>query len=524
MAFGELIRLTLEGEGNYHATRVSTGLEALAQCQSMPFTLAILDAELSDLPLPDLFIAIKKLHPDIRLILVPPNNDPKSPTVAGLASSGYLSKPFYLPDLVNIVTRALQIQEPSHEAQPVVAASADRTIPSAQNAPSPAIDGASPRRPPSKPIASTAPAWLQDVARAAQHLTRLSLETAALAALIIRDSQLWAYAGQLSQPAAEELAQTVIHYWERGNGSDLARFVHLDATDGDYMLYATAVSVDMALAMVFDIEIPFSKIRSQASRLARSLTSPPGVETLQSAGKPAPARAVDNSPESEEPLDLTGLTPLFEDVPPAMPATQPSSVDPQARQPSAVPTISAPAGRQDTPDVDQLQVSQPKGTQPASTPDPEPDEISQAGLEPASAAICNLSYACMMLPRMPQHTVEGDLARRLSEWVPQLCLAYGWRLDQLVIKPEYVSWVINVPPTASPSYMMRIFRQQTSARIFANFPAVERENPSSDFWAPGYLIMSSSQPPPESLVRNFIKQTRHRQGISSPLDIKKIHG
>ena len=136
-------------------------------------------------------------------------------------------------------------------------------------------------------------------------------------------------------------------------------------------------------------------------------------------------------------------------------------------------------------------------------------------VEPVSPAVYNLSYACMMLPRMPQHLIEGDLAERLSGWTRQLCLAYGWRLDLLVVSPDHVEWVVNVPPTASPSTMMRIFRQQTSAHIFADFPALARENPSGDFWAPGYLIMSSGQLPPESLVKDFIKQTRRRQGVSS---------
>jgi REP element-mobilizing transposase RayT/CheY-like chemotaxis protein len=527
IAFGELIRLTLEGEGNYHATRVSTGCEALAQCQSTSFALAILDADLSDLPLPDLFTAVQKLRPGIRLIVVPPNSDSKSPIVAGLPSHGYLNKPFYLPELMNIVTRALQPQDqpPAQppEAQPATGTPPAPTTPTPQKIPGPAIDGASPKRPASKPIAPTAPAWLQDVARAAQHLTRLSLETAAMAALIIRDGKLWSYAGQLSQPAAQELAQTVAHYWERGNGSDLARFVHLDATDGDYMLYATAVSGDMALAMVFDIEVPFSKIRSQASHLARSLASPPGSLPPQTRENPPlqPARATmeTGQPEGEEALDLTHLTPLFDDVPPALPGQPLSSLaSGNPKQATAQPLSSAadgsPALRLDTLSRGQLQATQSEVTMPETAHAPSPVESSQVALEPASLAVCYLSYACVMVPRMPQHSIGGDLAERLSGWTRQLCLAYGWRLDRLVVNPDYVEWVMNVPPTASPSTMMRIFRQQTSAHIFADFPALLRDNPSGDFWAPGYLIMSSGQLPPEALVKDFIQQTRRRQGVS----------
>ena len=84
------------------------------------------------------------------------------------------------------------------------------------------------------------------------------------------------------------------------------------------------------------------------------------------------------------------------------------------------------------------------------------------------------------------------------------------------IRPDHIQWMINVPPAASPGYLMRIFRQQTSERIFADFPQYKNENPSGDFWAPGYLIMGGSQLPPEQLIKEYIEQTRHRQGLSGP--------
>jgi hypothetical protein len=63
---------------------------------------------------------------------------------------------------------------------------------------------------------------------------------------------------------------------------------------------------------------------------------------------------------------------------------------------------------------------------------------------------------------------------------------------------------------------MRIMRQQTSEKIFAEFVRTKKENPSGDFWAPGYLIMGGTQPHPPQLVKDYIKQTRTRQGYSEP--------
>ncbi len=114
-------------------------------------------------------------------------------------------------------------------------------------------------------------AVVDDVNKAAQHLTRLTLESSAQAALITREKEVWAYAGQLSQSAAQEVAKTVSRNWDKEKGGDLLRFVRLESTKAEHMLYATPLSEGMLLAMVFDAETPFSTIRSQASQLASAL-------------------------------------------------------------------------------------------------------------------------------------------------------------------------------------------------------------------------------------------------------------
>ena len=137
-------------------------------------------------------------------------------------------------------------------------------------------------------------------------------------------------------------------------------------------------------------------------------------------------------------------------------------------------------------------------------------------MEPISPGLYNLTYACLLVPRFSSHYLIGDMSDRMSEWIPNICIAFGWRLELLSVRPEYVQWVVNVPPSTSPGYLMRIMRTQTSEKIFAEFSRMKKENPSGDFWAPGYLIMGGTQPHPPQLVKDYIKQTRERQGYSQP--------
>jgi REP element-mobilizing transposase RayT len=147
---------------------------------------------------------------------------------------------------------------------------------------------------------------------------------------------------------------------------------------------------------------------------------------------------------------------------------------------------------------------------------PTTEAVRKLVVEPTTAGLYHLTYACLLVPRFSAHYITGDLADRISDWLPNICIAFGWRLEYLSVRPEYLQWVANVQPNTSPGYLMRIMRQQTSEKIFSEFPRLKKENPSGDFWAPGYLIMGGTQPHPQQLVRDYIRQTRQRQGQEAP--------
>jgi REP element-mobilizing transposase RayT len=399
--------------------------------------------------------------------------------------------------------------------------------------------------------------WLQDVAKAAQHLTRLTLESSAQAALITRRENLWAYAGQLSQNAAKELAVTVTRHWDGQKGSDLLRFVRLEATKAEHMLYATRLADDVVLALVFDAETPFSTIRMQAGQLVNRLSTPGITEAVEpyveNRDQPpdsyeAPTEFIED--EINPDADIPDIAKILDDVPPPTP---PPGMIPLMKEEQTGTRPSEPRSkgfsRESSPaihvnnllisnqnneqtvehvveDFDATMPSRPRPltpvrrSQPGELDETRPHSITEVAgrvmMEPISPGLYNLTYACLLVPRFTSHYLTGDLSDRLAEWLPQICIAFGWRLEFMAVRPEYVQWVVNVPPSTSPGYLMRIMRQQTSEKIFAEFPRMKKENPSGDFWAPGYLIMGGTQPHPPQLVKDYIKQTRDRQGYSQP--------
>ncbi len=528
--FGELIRQSLEETGRFIVSVTGEAAKAKSYLQAENCSVVFLDAGERVEETLAIGRELRQIRPDLRFVVIVEAR--QSSTMEELLPQDYLSKPFYLPDLMETVNKLFPIERHSPTKQEK-----------------------------SKGVeAPDAPAWLSDVTRAAQHLTRLTLESSAQAALITHNDELWAYAGQLPQSAARELADVVGRYWDRKEESDLVRFVRLSSTNAEHMLYATRLRPSMVLAMVFDAETPFSTIRSQATQLVRSLSASPAEE----------------EPGGDDETPLTSIADILSDVPspnPDMEAKQPpaprsrlgadteilfdsqgqaaegNSSDNQRRVGNE--NLSPNFSRESSPAVpismmkkgEHLIATRPHASveldeelaltvkskarkkQPNS-PEKGPGETHPrsitevAGkivLEPVSPAVFSLQYACLLIPRFTRHHLTGDLSERLSKWVSDICVAFGWRLEYISVRPEYLQWIVNVPPATSPGYLMRIMRQQTSERIFADFPALGRENPSGDFWAPGYLIMGGSQPPPAQLIKNFISQTRQRQGISQQI-------
>ena len=523
-SLGESIRRGLDETKLYRVHVVNNKASAIVRSNEIGAPIAMLDVALGEDWVLEIGTALRTVRASINLILLceehgsPPAFDSLRPWIM-------VRKPFRMSDFMNAIS------------QPQSSANV----------------------PPSNTVQFMP--WLSEPNKAAQHLTRLTLESSAQAALITKKSDLWAYAGGLSQNAAKEVAQTVTRNWDGQKGSDLLRFIRLESTKAEHMLYATRLTSDAVLALVFDAETPFSTIRTQASQLLNNFGTdkqdprsshssykpdhdisdmdegdamdiPPIANILSDIPAPNPepstSRLFDMPRRSQEVIDpnqtrvsdsLSNASVFSRDPSPALPRNQ-------ARATGPVPT-SEPRSETQTAfdDVEVTAPSQPKARpatpilrpMPGETDSTRESSTTEAArkltVEPISAGMYHLTYACLLVPRFSSHYLTGDLSDHMGEWLPTICIAFGWRLEFLAVRPEYLQWVVNVQPNTSPGHLMRIMRQQTSDKIFSEFPRMKRENPSGDFWAPGYLIMGGSQPHPPQLVRDYIRQTRQRQGM-----------
>ena len=545
---GESVRRILEETDLYRIHVVNNKSSAIVRADEVGTPLSMLDLALGEGVIREIGHSLRTIRPGINIIILcdenvtPPPFDELRPWIL-------VRKPFKMSNFMTAIS------------QPQPTATTTTAIPATT--------------PPQSPANPTLP-WLSDPTRAAQHLTRLTLESSAQAALITRKSDLWAYAGSLSQSAAKEVAQTITRNWDGQKGFDLLRFIRLESTKAEHMLYATRLAADTVLALVFDAETPFSTIRAQASQLVTNLDNealepqkpiapfasekqaveanadtddddepniPPISDILNNvpAPNPEPATTRDfNLPRKKEVFD-PNQTRVSESLSnasvfkrEASPSVHYGSIPVLNKNPAPRPEVRAQPKHQTV--LDEVDVTAPSRIKqrpetPLAKPAPGELDVTRESptteaarklvVEPTTAGLYHLTYACLLVPRFSAHYLTGDLADQVGEWLPNICIAFGWRLEFLSVRPEYLQWVVNVQPNTSPGYLMRIMRQQTSEKIFTDFTRLKRENPSGDFWAPGYLIMGGTQPHPQQLVHDYIRQTRQRQGQEIPSEPRR---
>lgn len=320
------------------------------------------------------------------------------------------------------------------------------------------------------------------------------------------------------------------------------------------MLYATGLTQSAVLALAFDVRTPFSKIRAQAYHLAKSLSTPPpdsselekswvlerdlheeetdetsssksSQQELQdkSAGD---SQAQDSPPESRQD---SSEQPPFERAPTNQEIELKKEAEPVSTELDLKESL-----KKEHPENDRQQGSTGKDSlasslnwqQEISTeveahyapliiplPNQEKAQVAAMELESASNILYHLTYACILIPRLPKHEISDELPDHLNEWIPQICVAFGWRLESIDTRPDHVQWVVAVPPNTSPGAVIGEIRRITSQRIFAEFPWYEQENPSGDFWAPGFMVVNHTEVLPQQVVAAYIRQTRKRQGL-----------
>jgi len=253
-AFGELLRLSLEKSSNYRVKLVRTGTEIFTAVNRDRFDIAIIDADIRDQPFVPMIQNLLARYPAMRIVIIPPESEADNHSIAGLEVDGFLQKPFYLPDLLQLVDRLLQM--PTSRSEKI-----DEGFQAHVEVPGP-----------------IAPNWLQNRSVVEANLGRAVARTSAQAVLVLKESDTWAKAGKLEISALNELTTRLREFYETPTQLHRLRFIHLDSLGGDILFYSLTLILGYTLCTVYAFDTPLKVVRQEIIQLANAISSQPYSE------------------------------------------------------------------------------------------------------------------------------------------------------------------------------------------------------------------------------------------------------
>jgi len=397
-------------------------------------------------------------------------------------------------------------------------------------------------------VENTAPAWYMDEILATQNLVAATSHLVAQEAILVSKSDILAHSGELPRDAVEECSQLVRRYWGENGSGELIRPIRLNSTSKDHLLSVTLVAVGIILALSFDAETPFDILRSQTRYLTNVLKNPrlslPEVHILPEITETQVVKRIP-APESYrfQADDFDVSRPAFKanvDTPQGSQSVETQEVA-RARAETRVDlyrnadygelTIQHPVSnpkeqgtvmkrpmpwmrpvqtRQEipnTPTAFVVREDPPVKTYPTVSVT---GELIRCSFTPTESSRFDVHYACLIVPRINTHLLDGDCANYLKAELPKIFMAYGWRLEELIVNQSYLQWVVRIPPTIAPAAHIKVVMRETSQIILANFARFSRNEFLREFWSPGYLLGGGRSLIPESEIDEFIK-LNHRQ-------------
>lgn len=285
--FGFMLKEGLNNTGQFKASLLHTGSDALQAVVENSYDLVIVDIAITDMHPGKLIQGIRHAKKETKVMMTPLMGRDLPRQFKELSLDGILPKPFFVGDLPDLINKALgripPIAEPVAEEAEVKEPEVVEVeaAPSATSVPVPPMSIAERR---TVPIL-TLPTVSHDTTRFLRAneteilrlLNDLNREVRAEAILLIAGTNLIAQAGMVSREKCEELTALVAQSSEaaaqaaRFLGERAGRFMQSLHEGDSYRLYTLTLADGILLSLALSTNVPLGMIRHQCRQIAEKM-------------------------------------------------------------------------------------------------------------------------------------------------------------------------------------------------------------------------------------------------------------
>jgi putative transposase len=126
----------------------------------------------------------------------------------------------------------------------------------------------------------------------------------------------------------------------------------------------------------------------------------------------------------------------------------------------------------------------------------------------SSHTISRLTAHLVWVTKYRYQVLRGDIQTRCRELIIQICDAEDVRILKGVVSKDHVHMLIEYPPKAALSELVKRLKGRTSRRLQEEFPQLRKQYWGRHFWAIGYGAWSTGNIT-EEVIKKYLEHHRH---------------
>ena len=234
----EQIRSNLEEGGRFYVQGVTSAHSSLAMVRHRFFDIAILDLDQSDLTAAQLVYNLKKIQPEIKILVYASEDADAEIEFKDLPLDGILKKPFFAPELSDLLKALFQL--PLQDEEPTV---------SDQHAPELPGD------------------WQEYPHESIEEMSHLLSKTSAISAMIFHQGDLISQSPGLAPAEAERVIDFIEKNWKTFKNCEICRFMRGEGEYGPHLVYALSLSGELLLVFTYPTKVDLRTVRRETSKV-----------------------------------------------------------------------------------------------------------------------------------------------------------------------------------------------------------------------------------------------------------------
>ncbi|MCX6056242.1 MAG: transposase [Chloroflexi bacterium] len=290
--FIQQMHMQLEESGQYRVFEATNGHDALSSASNFFFDAAVLDAEICDIPFVPFTRDLVAMQPELKILILPLQNNPDHPVLAGLVANGFLNKPILGPDLLGALSELFHLTP--KEPKFIV-----------------------------RKVEDLANLWIQHPDMGANRMEQILKITSARTGLLVLRGQVIAGSGMMDDFSVSNILNFLNRFWRKEENSELVRYLKMEGDPGDYLVFATKLISNVILVLIYTSTTSLQKMREEVNQIKKEFQqSYPDTGTLRKDIEEFEAKR--NEPEEGEPQiaepspsfpghSLTPIQELFQD-------------------------------------------------------------------------------------------------------------------------------------------------------------------------------------------------------------------